>query len=67
MAYDNCFWEEEDEGDERERVEGAIAEQRPPGQVQHRLGEESAHSDDKLKGNRIRCFLAVTAMLTKMD
>ena len=54
--WDLLVEEEEDEGDERERVEGAIAEQRPPGQVQHRLGEESAHSDDKLKRNRIRCF-----------
>ena len=42
--------EEEDEGDQRHRVEGAVAKQRPPRQVQHRLGEKSAHSDDELKG-----------------
>ncbi len=36
--------EEDDERDEGERVEGAVAEQRPPGEVQHSLGEERAHA-----------------------
>ena len=34
---------EEDECDEGDAVEGAVAEQRPPGQVQHGLAEQRAH------------------------
>ena len=37
--------EEDDEREERDGVEGAVAEERPPREVQHRLGEERAHPD----------------------
>ena len=36
---------EEDECDEGDAVEGAVPEQRPPGEVEHRLAEQRAHPD----------------------
>ena len=36
-----------DKTDERDWVEGAIPEERPPGEVEDRFGEEGAHSDDE--------------------
>ena len=42
---DDLVEEEDDEGEEGDGVEGAVAEERPPGEVQHRLGEQGAHAD----------------------
>ena len=42
---DELVAEKDDEGDEGHGVEGAVPEQRPPGQVQHSLGEQRAHPD----------------------
>ena len=39
--------EEEDEREQRYTVEGTVSEERPPGQVEHRLAEQRAHADDK--------------------
>ena len=41
------YQKEENEREERDRVEGAISKERPPGEVEHRLGEERAHPDNE--------------------
>ena len=42
---DDLVEEEDDEGEEGDGVEGAVAEEGPPREVEHRLGEERAHPD----------------------
>ena len=45
--HDVVINEEENERDERYAVEGAVAEEGPPRQVQHRLAEQGAHPNHK--------------------
>lgn len=44
---DRVVQEEDDEHDEVHDVEGDVSEERPPCQMQHLPGEDSAHADHK--------------------